>query len=81
MGEPCIDELADIYVTAQVEQRVRIAAAVDGLNTRLRADPLAVGESRSGGTRIVFVALLAVAFHVSDSARTVRVARVTRYGR
>jgi plasmid stabilization system protein ParE len=76
-----LDDLADIYVAAEPTERVRIAAGVDALNARLRSDPLDEGESRSGGTRVTFPALLTVIFHVSEPQREVRVTRVRRYGR
>ena len=76
-----LDALADIYVAAEPDERARMAAALEALNVRLRADPLSVGESRAGSNRIALVSLLAVVFQVSESNLTVRVARVTRYGR
>lgn len=76
-----LDELADVYVAVTPEQRARIAAGIEALNTRLRDDPLSVGESRSGGRRLVFTPLLAVTFQVSVSDRTVRVTSVKQYGK
>lgn len=76
-----LDQLADIYVAADPAERSRMAAAVDALNARLRADPLSEGESRVGNGRITFIPLLSVAFRVSRSDQTVRVGRVQRYGR
>lgn len=76
-----LDQLADVYVAATPDQRTRMASFIDGVNERLRVDPLAVGESRSGGHRIVFVPLLAILFHVSEADRTVRVTRAKRYGK
>jgi plasmid stabilization system protein ParE len=71
-----LDQLADAYVAADPEERERTAAGVESLNTRLRDDPLAVGESRTGAFRMVFVSRLAILFHVSEANRTVRVVRV-----
>lgn len=76
-----LDQLADVYVSATPAERARIAAAVDALNARLRADPLAEGESRSGGRRIAFIALAAIGFHVSEADRVVQVFSVKRYGK
>ena len=76
-----LDQLADIYVAADPADRARMAAAINALNARLRADPLAEGESRVGDRRITFIPSLSVAFRVSLSDRTVRVGRVQRYGR
>jgi hypothetical protein len=69
-----LDQLADVYVAATAEERERIA--VEALNARLRADPLAVGESRVGGFRITFVPRLTILLHVSEASRTVRVIRL-----
>lgn len=71
-----LDQLADAYVAAPTEDRERMAAAIEALNARLRTDPLAVGESRVGGFRVVFVPRLAILFHVSEAERTVRVVRL-----
>jgi hypothetical protein len=71
-----LDQLAEAYVAADAEERARIAAAVEALNVRLRADPLAVGESRIGQFRVAFVPRLAILFHVSEADRTVRVVRL-----
>jgi hypothetical protein len=76
-----LDQLADIYVAAGSDERPRMASAVESLNARLRTDPLAVGESRSGTGRIAVVPPLSIIFGVSESRRTVRVARVRRYGK
>ena len=71
-----LDQLAEAYITSSAEDRVQMAAAVEALNTRLRADPLEVGESRAGAFRVVFVPRLAILFHVSEADRTVRVVRL-----
>jgi hypothetical protein len=75
-----LDELADVYVAATAEERIRIAAGVDALNTRLASDPLNEGEARTGKYRIAFPDLLAVVFRVSEADHTVRIAAVARYG-
>lgn len=76
-----LEALADLYVAATPAERVRMAAAVDALNARLRSDPLVEGESRAGGYRITFISLLVVGFYVDKANREVRVARVKRYGK
>ncbi len=76
-----LDRLADFYVSAEVDDRERMAVGVEWLNARLAADPLDVGESRSGGYRVAFPALLMVTFSVDVINRRVRVTDVTRYGR
>lgn len=75
-----LDQLAELYVEATPEERKRMAAGVDALNARLRADPLNEGESRAGGIRVTFPALLMVAFVVNEKDQLVYVARVKRYG-
>lgn len=72
--------LADLYTSATVEERERIAAGVDALNARLRNDPLTEGESRTGNFRVAFPVLLLVVFHVGTASRTVTVTWVRRYG-
>lgn len=54
-SETALEQLADAYVAAGTEDRERMATAIEALNVRLRADPLAVGESRIGTFRVVFV--------------------------
>jgi hypothetical protein len=76
-----LDDLANLYVSAGAEERARMAAAIEALNTRLRNDPLAEGESREGNLRITFIPLLAVTFHVSAVDRVVHVIGVQRFGR
>jgi ParE toxin of type II toxin-antitoxin system, parDE len=71
-----LDQLADAYVAANSEDRARMAAGIEALNARLRADPLSVGESRVGGFRVDFVPRLAILFHVSETDRIVRVVRL-----
>ena len=79
--DAALDKLAAIYVDEDPAQRERIATGVEAFNARLAADPLDVGESRIGGYRVAFPALLEVYFHVNVASRRVRVIDVTRYGR
>jgi hypothetical protein len=76
-----LDELAELYVAADPADRARMAAAVEALNARLLADPLAEGESREGNLRITFIPLLAVTFHVSRSDHVVHVIGIQKFGR
>jgi plasmid stabilization system protein ParE len=71
-----LDQLADAYVAADPVEREQMAAGIESLNTRLRDDPLAVGESRVGAYRVEFVPRFAVLFHVSEADRIVRVVRL-----
>jgi hypothetical protein len=52
-----LDALANVYVQANPTDRARMASAIASLNSRLKDDPLAEGESRSGGNRIAFLFL------------------------
>ena len=76
-----LDELADLYVSADLADRARMSSAVEALNARLQSDPLAEGESRDGTHRITFIPLLAVSFRVSETEQLVRVIGVQRYGK
>lgn len=75
-----LDKLAELYVTADLSERDRMAAGVAAFNARLAADPLDIGESRRGGYRVGFPPLLRVYFHVDQANRRVRVTDVIRYG-
>jgi hypothetical protein len=79
--DSALKQLADIYVAARVEDRERMAGAVEKLNARFKSAPLDEGESRSGAGRITFVAGLAILFYVDVATRTVYVTRVVPYGR
>ena len=79
--EGLLDRLADLYVAASVHDRERMARGVQGLNRRLKDEPMDVGESRPDGFRVVFLPLLFVTFHVDDAQMVVRVSGVRRYGK
>jgi plasmid stabilization system protein ParE len=68
--ESAYAELADVYVSATVEERERIASAVDALNRRLALDPDA-GESRDGANRVVTVLPVTLRFRRTGSGVTV----------
>jgi hypothetical protein len=72
--------LAEFYVEATPEDRVRMAAGVESPNQKMATDPLEVGESRSKGFRVAFLPLVIVGFQVDMSARTVRVQSIKRFG-
>jgi hypothetical protein len=50
-----------------------IAAAADAIDAALERDPLALGESRGGDTRIAMIAPLVVLFDVDSAKRSVTV--------
>ena len=75
-----LDALADLYVTLSVEDRARLASAVEALNARLRSNPNDEGESRANGFRITFIPFLSVAFRINEGKRTVDVTSILRFG-
>jgi hypothetical protein len=68
--------LADLWLNAP--DRKAISAASDALEVDLRRDPLNVGESRAGRTRITFVGPLGFVFDVYPQAGQVIVKAVWR---
>jgi len=80
--ERAYDDLADMWVAAEVFTRGRIEAAVNHLNLELQNDPWQVGESRSrDDRRMAFLGPIGVVFRIDDKARSVRVNHVWRYGK
>ena len=63
------EELADLWNNAA--DRKDVTAAADAIDADLSSDPLSLGESRAGRTRIVFHRPLAVLFDVDAAARKV----------
>lgn len=64
-------ELAALWNSAP--DRSDIAAAANNIDAALARDPLTLGESRGGRTRIAFLTPLAVLFDVDTAARMVTV--------
>lgn len=69
-------DLADLWNNAP--DRTDVTAAADALDAALSRDPLAVGESRGGTTRIAFEPPLAILFDVNLDDRKVVVWDVWR---
>jgi plasmid stabilization system protein ParE len=69
-------DLADLWGTS--DERNRIADAADSIDRALKHDPFAVGESRSGGNRIIFEPPLAVIYKVREADRIVLVTAIWR---
>jgi hypothetical protein len=69
-------ELALIWINAS--NRRAITAAANRIDTLLRVDPLTQGESRTGGTRVLFQPPLAVLIEVKEEDRLVAVLKVWR---
>ena len=80
-SEAALETLATIYVTLDLRQQDRVAAAVAALNARLANAPFDEGESRSGPSRITFIDRLAVTFWVNEPGRSVRVTAVAAFGK
>ena len=64
-------ELADLWNRAA--ERNEVTAAADAIDEALARDPLTLGESRGGRTRIAFHSPLVVLFDVDAVARKVTV--------
>jgi len=81
-SQVALDQLADIFVLADLELQRRMADAVEALNRHLELRPFDEGESRDGSGRVVFVqGGLVVGFSVNEPIQEVRVVGVTQYGR
>ena len=63
----------------QGPDRDEIAAAADAVDRALMRDPLGLGESRGGATRIVFEVPLAILFDVEVSGGKVKVWDIWRW--
>ncbi len=55
-------ELADIWLNA--EERAAVTAAAHQIDSSLRTDPFAQGESRSGNRRILFIPPLGIDYEI-----------------
>jgi hypothetical protein len=73
-----LNTLADLWNNAP--DRADVAAAADALDAVLERNPLHVGESRGGSTRLVFLPPLAALFDVHVPIRRVMVWRIWRHG-
>jgi hypothetical protein len=75
--------VANALNTANETLRAAIRQAVTEVGIQLRNDPNSKGESRSGGRRILFVALLGILFRVDLRPQSVLVVRawIIRQGR
>jgi hypothetical protein len=72
------DELIEVWLAATSVDRAPITAATHTIDQLLRSDPDAVGESRSGQARILFVEPLVVTYEVHLDDRKVFVLAVHR---
>jgi hypothetical protein len=72
-----LQQLARIWNSAT--DRAAVTAAADSIDAALIQDPLTKGEARTGPTRILVEAPLAVYFNVSQPDRLVSVWAVWRW--
>jgi plasmid stabilization system protein ParE len=70
------NELARIWNNAP--DRAAVAAAANRIDSLLRRNPIALGESRGGTTRVFFEPPLAITFRISEPDRMVYVLDVWR---
>jgi hypothetical protein len=70
------NELATIWTNAP--ERAAVTAAADRIDSLLRKDPLAVGESRKGNLRVLLEPPLAVLYEVDELDLFVDVLKVWR---
>jgi plasmid stabilization system protein ParE len=78
--QSALEELADVWVSADATERVAINTAADQVDALLSNAPENEGESRAGNRRITFVAPLVLVFTVDSPHGIVRVLHVSRYG-
>ena len=69
--------LADLWSNAVDRESIR--RACDELDAVLGQRPASLGESRSGDTRIAFVAPVAMEYEISEEDRTVLVLAVWKF--
>jgi hypothetical protein len=68
--------LAQLWISAL--DRNAVAAAADLLDAALKRNPLTLGESRVGTTKVAFEEPLGILFEVSEPDRRVRVLDIWR---
>ncbi len=74
-----LNELADLWMRANSEQRRSISAATQTIDELLQVDPSNQGESRPLGRRILFAAPLGILFKVHHQQSSVRVLQVWQF--
>jgi hypothetical protein len=77
--QSALDELAAVWLRADVAERKAITAASHQIDQQLQTDPDDQSESRSGGRRLLIVAPLGVTFRVEPATSTVAVLHVWRF--
>lgn len=75
-ADEALDELAGLWTDAPSAIRGAITVATNYIDQQLRVDPVAVGESRSEGRRVLFALPLGVTYRIETDQQTVSVLRV-----
>lgn len=76
-----LDELTRAWLRADSVERAAITTAVEIVERKLRDDPLAQGESRDEGKRVLIERPLVVVFEVAPRFSSVRIGHVWTYRR
>ena len=71
-----VDELAELWMRADLEVRRAITEASQELDRRLASNPFRESESRSGSIRIAFALPLAARCRIGANNRVVTIAEV-----
>ena len=74
--QTALDQLTTIWMQADSALRQAITSASHQIEQRLRSDPLAQGESRSEGRRILLISPLGILFRLEADGQTVSIMRV-----
>jgi hypothetical protein len=74
--EDTLQDLAALWTAANSAERRAITRACEQVDQLLGTDPLGVGESRPFGFRFVYIAPLAIQYHIADDERTINIVEV-----
>jgi hypothetical protein len=77
--DQALDDLADALVQSDLATQDTIERLIKQFNAELAADPLQVGESRTGNRRIAHRAPCAISFLVDSTDQVVRVTHFWTY--
>lgn len=75
---PALNELTDLWLTADSATRRAIRDSVSTIEGRLQRDPYSHGESREGSERVIFFDPVGASVEVDDDLMTVTVLHVWR---
>jgi hypothetical protein len=75
-----LDQLADVFVSLDLNTQDQLSKAVEVLNRRLAIDPLDEGESRNGPFRLTYAGPLGILFRVNTAKGEVQVTEVKWHG-